>query len=202
MHRRYDQRHDKAEARKCKLTSRIRHPPLAVSGRLSWFGLRVGGSSTFVVRPQLMKPLLEARFRRRVWYLLALIATIAVGLASRRFSQVFPAFVGKYPGDVLWSLMVFIGLGAIFNKASSVQLAFGALIFSYGIEALKLCQTPWLVSARHSSIGHLIFGSVFSWQNLVAYTIGVLMGLMVEVLFVANLRASRGRNAAYPGGGP
>ena len=143
-----------------------------------------------------MKPLLEARVRKRVWCLSAFVATIAVGLASRRFSQVLPAFVGKYPGDVLWSLMVFIGLGVIFNKASSVQLAFGALIFSYGIEALKLCQTPWLASVRHTTIGHLIFGNVFSWQNLVAYTIGVLMGLMVEVLFVVNLSTSRGRNTA------
>jgi hypothetical protein len=142
-----------------------------------------------------MKPFREVRFRKRVWYSLAFVATIAIGLASRRCSQVLPAFVDKYPGDVLWSLMVFIGLGVIFNKASSVQLGFGALVFSYGIEALKLCQIPWLVSVRHTTIGHLIFGNVFSWQNLIAYTIGVLMGLVVEVVFVVNLRPSEGHNA-------
>ena len=145
-----------------------------------------------------MAILLEPRFRKRAWYLLAFVAMIAAGLASRRFSQFLPVFAGKYPGDVLWSLMVFFGLGAIFRKASSIQLGFGALGFAFGIEALKLCPAPWLADVRHTTLGHLIFGNVFSWQNLVAYTIGVLAGLIFEVLFVANLRASGGHNAVRP----
>ena len=142
-----------------------------------------------------MAMLLEARFRKRRWYLLAVVTTIAVGLASRWFSQVLPASAGKYPGDALWSLMVFFGMGAIFSKAASLHLGFGALGFSFGIEILKLCQAPWLASLRHTMLGHLVFGHVFSWQNLIAYTVGVLVGLILEVLVVPNLRTSGGRNA-------
>ena len=87
-------------------------------------------------------------------------------------------------------------MGAIFPRASSLQLAFGALGFAFGIEALKLYQAPWLASVRHTPLGHLIFGHVFSWQNLVAYTAGVLVGLILEVLLVPRLRAPGGRNAA------
>ena len=140
-----------------------------------------------------MATLLEARFRKRRWYLLAVVATIAVGLASRRFSQVLPASAGKYPGDALWSLMVFFGMGAIFRKASSLHLGFGALGFSFGIETLKLCQASWLASLRHTKLGHLVFGHVFSWQNLIAHTIGVFVGLILEVLVVPNLEG-RGSN--------
>src|SRR6266850_3342051 len=139
-----------------------------------------------------MAMLLEARFRKRGWHLLAFIATIAAGLASRRFLPVDLPYVGKYPGDALWSLMVFLGMGIIFNKASSLQLGFGALGFAFGIEALKLYQAPWLTSIRHTTLGHLIFGHVFSWQNLVAYTVGVLVGVVAELLFVPNLSVSRG----------
>jgi hypothetical protein len=143
-----------------------------------------------------MATLVEARFRKRLWYLLAFVATLAVGLGSRHFSGILPAFLGKYPGDALWSLMVFFGMGAIVRKASSLQVGLGALGFSFGIEALKLCQAPWLVSVRHTTLGHLVFGHVFSWQNLVAYTAGVLVGLIVEVIVAPTLRSfSRERPA-------
>jgi hypothetical protein len=133
-----------------------------------------------------MRMLLKARFRNRAWYLLAFVATIGAGLISRQFPQILPAFAGKYPGDVLWALMVFFGMGAIFRHASSLQLGVGALGFSFGIELLKLCQAPWLANIRHTTLGHLIFGYAFSWQNLVAYTAGIIAGLVVEVLIVPN----------------
>ena len=136
----------------------------------------------------------KARSRRRRWYLIAFVATIVAGLASRHFSQVLPAFLGKYPGDVLWSLMVFFGLGIIFNQVSSLRLGLVALGFSFGIEALKLWQAPWLVSVRQTTLGHLVFGHVFSWQNLVAYTVGILVGLIVEVLLVPCLRVAGDHN--------
>jgi hypothetical protein len=138
----------------------------------------------------------KGRFRRRTWYLVAFVLTIVAGLASRHFSQLLPAFVGKYPGDVLWSLMVFFGLGAIFRTASSVQLCVGALGFSFGIEVLKLCDAPWLASVRHTTLGYLVFGSVFSWQNLVAYTVGVIVGLGVELFTGISLHISGGHDAA------
>jgi len=137
-----------------------------------------------------MTRLLQTRHRKWTWYLLATVGTLALGLASRRYPQVFPAAMGKYPGDVLWSLMVYFGMAAIFNKASSLEVGFRALCFAFGIEALKLCQAPWLASLRHTTLGHLVFGHVFSWQNLVAYTLGVLLGLLVEALVVPEPGAS------------
>ncbi len=76
--------------------------------------------------------------------------------------------------------MVFFGMGVMFRKASTIHISLAALGFSFGIEALKLCPAPWLAAVRHSTLGHLVFGSVFSWQNLLAYTIGVILGLIIE----------------------
>jgi len=92
--------------------------------------------------------------------------------------------------------MVFFGMGVIFNTAPSLTLGWRALAFSYGIEALKLCQVTWLVSLRRSTLGHLIFGHVFSWQNLVAYTAGVLVGLLVEALVMPQMFGSPGSAVA------
>ena len=129
-----------------------------------------------------MQTLLESRFRNRWWYLVACLATVLAGLASRRFPQAIPSFMGKYPGDVLWAMMVFLGVAALFRKSSSLKVGLMALGFSFGIEVLKLWQAAWLVDIRHTTVGHLIFGHVFSWQNLVAYSFGVLLCLIAETL--------------------
>jgi len=141
-----------------------------------------------------MQSLLERRCRKRAWYLLAVVGTVGAGLASRRFQGWLPAGLGKYPGDALWSLMVFFGLGTLFRRASSIQLSLGALGFSFGIEALKLCRAPWLASIRHTTLGHLVFGSVFSWQNLVVYAIGIGAGMIIEGLFAAPARTAGGHH--------
>jgi hypothetical protein len=141
-----------------------------------------------------MKILLKVRFRSRKWYCLAFVLAICGGLASRHFPEMFPAFLGKYPGDVLWALMVFFGLGAIFRTASSARLAVAALGFCFGIEVLKLYSTPWLANIRHTTLGHLVFGSVFSWQNLVAYAIGVTVGTMIEMFCKVNPHGSGTRD--------
>jgi len=129
-----------------------------------------------------MEKLLRARARNRTCYALAFLATIAAGLASRQFPQLLPAFLGKYPGDVLWALMVFFGAGLLFNKASTLKVGCASLGFCFAIEALKLCQTPWLTNLRHTTLGHLIFGHAFSWQNLVAYAVGILLGMAGELI--------------------
>lgn len=139
---------------------------------------------------------LQSRHRKRTWYLLAFGVTLALGLASRRFPHLLPVVLGKYPGDVLWALMVFFGMGVIFIKVTTLQLGCRALAFSFGIEALKLCKLPWLVSLRHTTPGHLVFGHLFSWQNMAAYTLGVLLGLLVEALVMPGSRTVEGTGAA------
>ena len=122
--------------------------------------------------------------RVRIWYLLAFIVTMAAGLASRKYSVALPSILGKYPGDVLWALMVFFGMGMIFNNATTFFLGSTSLAFAFGIEFLKLCSSPWLSHLRHTTLGHLFLGHVFSRQNLVAYSIGVIIGMVIDAAIV------------------
>jgi hypothetical protein len=113
--------------------------------------------------------------RKRIWYAVAVVATVALGLISRRVPG-----LGKYPGDALWALMVFFGAAILLPRLSSARLAVVSFGFSCAIECLKLNQHPVLVSVRHSTLGHLVFGQVFSWQNLAAYAVGISAGVFVE----------------------
>lgn len=139
-----------------------------------------------------MKQLTSRRWRSRAWYATAFIATIAVGLASRSLPPQAQALVGKYPGDALWALMVFFGLGALCRTWPTLHLTALTFAFSTLIEVLKLYQEPWAVAVRQTTLGHLVFGHVFSWQNLVAYAVGALAGLLIELAHARNLERRRG----------
>jgi hypothetical protein len=71
-------------------------------------------------------------------------------------------------------------LGIVFPRKSVSQILIFTLATSYCVEFCKLYQTPWLHDFRNSTIGHLLLGSTFSWQNLIAYTIGAAIGALVE----------------------
>ena len=122
--------------------------------------------------------------RRRLAALAAMLATIALGLASRRWPDALPAALGKYPGDALWALMVLFGWRALRPLARPRDVALLAMATSVAVELAKLWQAPWLAQFRHTTVGHLLLGHVFSWQNLVAYGVGVLAGVALDRLLL------------------
>jgi hypothetical protein len=135
-----------------------------------------------------MPSLTATRSRNRAVYVLAFVVTILLGLASRRYHGAISELFGKYPGDALWAAMVFFGWGALRPRASTRSVALLALATCLVVEAMKLYQAPWIVGIRHTTLGHLIFGHVFSVENLAAYAVGVVVALSVEVLWPGGRR--------------
>lgn len=125
-----------------------------------------------------MKPIKSKR--SRVWVFLAIVAVISLGLASRKFPLMFPALFGKYPGDSLWALMVFLGWSFCKPKESTRNIAAIALATSCFVEFSQLYQATWINSIRSTTLGHLILGSTFSWLDIAAYAIGILVGMLVD----------------------
>jgi hypothetical protein len=123
-----------------------------------------------------------------VWLFGCVVAVIVLGLASRKFPSLFPAIFGKYPGDALWAMMVFAGLAFIKPQASTARLAVLAFAISCGVEFSQLYQAPWLNEIRRTTIGHLVLGSTFSWFDIAAYAVGVLVAALVDGL-LARIRA-------------
>lgn len=127
-----------------------------------------------------MLSLTTSRTRSRAVYVLAIGTVILLGLASRRYSSPFSEIFGKYPGDALWAAMVFFGWGALCPRASTATAACLAYAACIIVEVLKLYQAPWIVGLRHTTLGHLIFGDIFSVRNLIAYAVGVALAVGVE----------------------
>lgn len=122
--------------------------------------------------------------RHRLLLAVCIVVVVLLGLASRKYS-LFPPGLGKYPGDALWSLMVYFGWALFKPSASSCRIAILTLVTSYLIEFSQLIQMPWLNMIRHTTLGYLVLGTVFSWYDLVAYTIGIGVAVYLDRSIVA-----------------
>lgn len=119
--------------------------------------------------------------RNRLLYLLLIVFTVLTGLASRRFNSILPHWTTLYLGDALWALMVFFGFAFLFKRKSTQWVASAALIFSFVIEISQLYHAPWIEAIRQTRIGGLILGFGFLWSDLLCYTAGVVLGILVDL---------------------
>lgn len=122
----------------------------------------------------------SATGHRRLWLTAAIVATIAAGLASRHFPWLLPSWLGKFPGDALWALMVYLGLAWLAPRARPLRLAAVALATCWLVEASQLYRAPWLDALRATTLGHLALGSTFVWLDLIAYAVGVAIGAWLD----------------------
>lgn len=120
--------------------------------------------------------------RDRVIYLLLTLAIMCLGLASRKYIDYLPSFLGKYAGDTLWATMVYLGLAFLFNRFNIKKITILSLIFSYGIEISQLYQANWINEIRNTLIGSLILGRGFLFSDLICYTVGIFIGIIIDKL--------------------
>ncbi len=121
--------------------------------------------------------------KRNRWTYLTLVGvTIILGLSSRQFSGYLPYTINLYMGDALWALMVFFMFCLIFRLKGTGWLAEAALLFAFGIEISQLYHAPWIDAIRQTRLGGLVLGYGFLWRDLVAYTIGVAVGAVIDRL--------------------
>jgi hypothetical protein len=118
--------------------------------------------------------------RNRKIYALLMLMVIGLGLASREYAQSLPVFLASYAGDTLWALLVFLTMGFLFPALSTLKITHTALIFAFFIEVTQLYHAPWLDTLRHYRLVGLVLGYKFLWSDLLCYTVGVLLGFVVE----------------------
>ena len=126
--------------------------------------------------------------RRRLFAAALVPAIVVAGLLSRRSEWVHAAF-GKYPGDALWTAMIYCLVAALGPELSRVSVAAVALLVSFGVESSQLLQYPWLDSVRGTALGHLVLGSTFNAPDLAAYAVGALAAFGADSLLSVSRRS-------------
>ena len=119
--------------------------------------------------------------RNKLLYLLLTIIVMLLGLLSRKIEGL-PEIISLYSGDILWALMVFLLFAFLFNKKSTIFIISWAIIFSYSMEISQLYHAPWIDSIRNTTLGGLILGFGFLWSDLVCYTIGIIIGIIIDII--------------------
>jgi hypothetical protein len=120
------------------------------------------------------------RVRSRIVYALLVIAVVAAGLLWRSGIIPLPGWLSNNGGDALWALMVFVGFGFLFPRASTLAVALVALTFAWGVEFSQLYYAPWIDAIRATIPGRLVLGTTFNWPDLPAYAVGIALGAWVE----------------------
>lgn len=109
--------------------------------------------------------------RNKLLYsLLGFVVLIPLGLLSRRVNA-----LPYEAGDALWAMMVFCFWRILLVNRPLKVVAAVALVHSFVVEFSQLLTFPWLVSFRHTFIGHMMLGQGFLWIDLIAYTVGILI---------------------------
>lgn len=99
------------------------------------------------------------------------------GLASRSgHAANWPEFIRAYAGDTLWALMVFLALGFIFPRASTIRLATAAMLIAIGVECSQLIDQPAINNFRNTWLGSIIIGHDFMWSDWLCYATGIAAG--------------------------
>ncbi|CAI9395373.1 hypothetical protein BACSP_04056 [Bacillus sp. T2.9-1] len=121
-------------------------------------------------------------------YLVAAFFMVALGLFSRRFSNLLPDFISQHAGDMLWSMMIYFGFRFLLGRKKILLAMVGSILFCFGIEFSQLYQADWINELRNSTMGALILGRGFLVVDLVRYLSGIAIACLVDKLLICRKR--------------
>ena len=120
--------------------------------------------------------------RNRLLYGIMILIVIVLGLFSRKMANVIPDFLNTYLGDALWALMIYIAFGFIFRDMKTKSVALIGISFCCFIEITQLYHANWIDIIRKTTLGGLVLGYGFLWSDLIAYSIGIGAGVIIDIL--------------------
>lgn len=117
---------------------------------------------------------------KRILYFAITSLVMIMGLLSRKFMFIFPKNIAPFIGDMFWAMMVYFGFRFLLPKLALLKSFNIALIFSFAIEISQLYQSDWINTIRKTTIGGLVLGHGFLWMDLISYTIGIIIAVIID----------------------
>ncbi len=115
------------------------------------------------------------RFDKKSFLIAAVIFIIEVLIAL----YITDNFVRPYVGDVLVVILIYYFLKAFIN-IPVWPLAIGTLLFAYLIETLQYFEFVKLMGLGDNRLANIVLGNYFAWEDIIAYTVGIAIVLMIE----------------------
>ena len=118
--------------------------------------------------------------RHRPAYLALIILTVIAGLVLRSVPLGLPYVLVKYGGSMLWAAMVYWILAALLRAASATAIGIIASLVTITVEFFKLYHAHVLDAFRRTVAGSLLLGRYFSWWDIAAYLVAIVLATFAD----------------------
>ena len=125
-------------------------------------------------------------FQKKYFFLTLLLFIVELLIAL----YVRDRFIRPYIGDFLVVVFIYCFLRT-FWKAKVGVLAASVLVFAYAVELSQYFRLIYLLGLEKSTIATLILGNTFQWGDLLAYTLGIVLVIVLEAIGKVNLAISK-----------
>lgn len=118
---------------------------------------------------------MRVRFHLRYFIFFMLLFIIEVLIAL----YINDSIIRPYGGDVLVVILIYCFVRAFFEVPVRASVM-GVLLFSYLIEFLQYLNFVKLLGLENNALANVVMGNSFAWMDMLAYTLGALIILLVE----------------------
>ena len=115
------------------------------------------------------------RFNFRYFVLALALFVLEVLIAVFAHDQ----FIRPFVGDVLVVILIYCSIKSILS-ARVIPTAIFVLLFAYTLEVLQYFNIVEVLRLQHSRIARIVIGTTFEWTDLIAYTLGIGLVLILE----------------------
>jgi len=115
------------------------------------------------------------KFQWRYFVLALFLFLIEVLIASYMHDKI----IRPYVGDLLVVILLYCLLKSFVN-ISVLKAAIFVLLFSYIVEFLQYLNLIKYLGLQKSRLANIILGNYFEWIDLLAYTFGIAIVVLVE----------------------
>jgi len=114
-------------------------------------------------------------YRRHYFIIAALLFLIEVLIAV----YVNDRIIRPYVGDFIVVIFLYCLVRAFLN-AAVLKVALGVLLFAYLVELLQYFDFIETIGLRSSKLANVVLGNHFEWIDILAYTLGIVLVILVE----------------------
>ncbi|NEZ55812.1 DUF2809 domain-containing protein [Leptolyngbyaceae cyanobacterium CCMR0082] len=115
------------------------------------------------------------------WFALLLITEIYIGIFIK------DDFIRPYMGDFLVVILIYAFVRAFFKYSINLT-AIGVLLFSFLVEILQHFNIVDVLGLGSSRLARTVIGTSFSWEDFIAYSLGIIIVLVSEKFIGPSLK--------------
>lgn len=110
-------------------------------------------------------------------YFVAALLLLAIEIIIGLF--VHDAVVRPWGGDFLVVILIYCGVKSFIDSPVRTT-ALAVLLFAYVVETLQYFHIARVLGVERYALARIIIGTSFSWTDMLAYTLGIGLVLVVE----------------------